>query len=172
MKKAFTLIELLVVVLIIGILSAIALPQYQKAIERVHFVKALQIVRSIAQAQKTYYLANNSYATNFKQLDSIPPELQESDGPFIVQNFQYQIGNPNNQNSNVTRFSVHAYYVINGGAAWSKQRIAYDLEDDTLYCYGYQDALKFCKGFTGQKEGFKCPFTDVNYMSCYIIADN
>ena len=50
MKKAFTLIELLVVVLIIGILSAIALPQYQKAVMKSRFAEAMTNLRAIAQA--------------------------------------------------------------------------------------------------------------------------
>ena len=48
-NKAFTLIELLVVVLIIGILSAIALPQYQKAVERTRVSEVLITLKSIQQ---------------------------------------------------------------------------------------------------------------------------
>jgi len=66
--KAFTLIELLVVVLIIGILAAVALPQYQKAVERSKAAQALAIIRSVAAAQENYYLANGTYATNFDEL--------------------------------------------------------------------------------------------------------
>lgn len=58
MKKAFTLIELLVVVLIIGILSAIALPQYQKAVEKSRMAEALASLKTWQQALDVYVLAN------------------------------------------------------------------------------------------------------------------
>lgn len=49
-KQAFTLIELLVVVLIIGILAAIALPQYQKAVFKSHMAEAMVNLKTIANA--------------------------------------------------------------------------------------------------------------------------
>ena len=73
MKKAFTLIELLVVVLIIGILSAIALPQYQKAVARSKSTQALIMLKSVYQAALEYQLANGTWPTSFADLSvSIP----------------------------------------------------------------------------------------------------
>ena len=89
-KLGFTLIELLVVVLIIGILAAVALPQYQMAVGKTKFIELKAITKIMTEAAQKHYLIHNTYMGVYASLDidEVPPGINctiynEKQQPFI-----------------------------------------------------------------------------------------
>ena len=68
-RKGFTLIELLVVVLIIGILTAVALPQYQIAVQKARLARLIPLVNALVKAEESFYLMNGYYTSDLSVLD-------------------------------------------------------------------------------------------------------
>ena len=148
----FTLIELLVVVLIIGILAAMALPQYFKAVERSRMAEAVTLIDSVAKAQRRKFMQTNNYARRFEGLDVSPKGA--------TGNVYYTKGDPRTGEGgngfviNLTDSFVGAFRMVDGSIASSSLQYQYFLfrfyQSDNVSCRGNNRAgEELCADFCG-----------------------
>ena len=151
-KRGFTLIELLVVVLIIGILAAVALPQYQKAVEKSRAIQAVAFIKQMGDAQEIYYLDHGKYADT---LDELPIDFPGEDCNSQRKCIGYfDFGLKTSANSLIIAVSNR----LLSGAISGQQGAHYALvrfsQDHNIYCISYSnDTYQICKSLSGGQKG-------------------
>ena len=93
-SNAFTLIELLVVVLIIGILAAVAVPQYKIAIAKSRLASIRPLIAAIVEAEDSYYLANGEYTNEINDLEITPTKFTGHSNGILNEHFFINISKP------------------------------------------------------------------------------
>ena len=86
--RGFTLMELMIVVAIVGLLTAIAFPSYQRSVGRGQRTAAQGYATDIAQREEQYFLDNHQYTTSLATLNFavMPAEVAAYYGPATITN--------------------------------------------------------------------------------------
>ena len=139
----FTLIELLVVVLIIGILAAIALPQYQVAVMRSRIAALLPAVRNVYDQKQIFYITNGRYPCG-SEIESAPSGFRL---PNENESGNYLYG---------TTTSFQRMWVpCDSSTVWGlvdNEKIGFSHQGLCMSRPNYDFGKKVCRSYTGLKE--------------------
>lgn len=69
--SGFTLVEMMITVVVLGILAAIAVPQYTRTIQRSYWKEAQDLLLTIYTGERAYYLTNTMYSASLTKFSGM-----------------------------------------------------------------------------------------------------
>lgn len=170
MRKAFTLIEVLVVVLIIGILSAVALPQYKIAVLKSKYTTLLTNTRAVMDALEVYYLANGTYPKSLSDAAISIPGCSSDGGNLTCPDIYYGYFTDFNFNEFNVQSMFHNFVGLGYKELTPHGNDVRTHDARKRYCIadsGNTAANQVCKSLGGIPAGTSSFYADPSYRFTY-----
>ena len=146
-KQGFSLVETLVVVVIIGILTAVALPQYQRAVAKSRVGKVMSDLQTLTEAENVFYATYTRHTADLDELDAqVSPDTKYYNYRCMMNGYSSCLAIPKQEGFPVIEFNLanRGHY---SGRKWCQV-----VDAGSMSATGKARALKICVLFTSAKD--------------------
>jgi len=147
-KKAFTLTELLVVVVVIGVLSAVVLPKFNKVMETRKTTEAEEIMAAVRTEEEKRCALDKRYHTKIDQISELVPDVDTKNFTYALTTTGMTATSKGKYNFTLEMPSYADGRIACVGGDCEKLNKVYPTKEELLDMTDYQAAPAECEGKT------------------------